>query len=156
MFAIQYNAMCVLTILIIASPVYLCCDVTPRCPPVAGADLDNVLQCSMRMSARSNPPTSPQYALAPPGPAKCLDISTVRWDKHTFNQTDLSSWFSVSPTPTDGLEDIPEDNSIGSQHKIVPKFSKTSTKEFGHRVSSAPSQWGATNGILVTVPFTSF
>ena len=38
------------------------------------------VQCSMRMSARSNPPTSPQYALAPPGPAKCLDISTVRSD----------------------------------------------------------------------------
>ena len=65
------------------------------------------------------------------------------------------SWALLSPTPTDGLEDIPEDNSILSlQHKIVPKFK--ASKEFGHRVASAPSQWGATNGILVTVPFTSF
>ena len=56
----------------------MCIYVTPRSSGAPGADLDNVLQCSMRMSARSNPPTSSQYALAPPGPAKCLDISTVR------------------------------------------------------------------------------
>ena len=73
----------------IVLPKYFCCDVTPltimmciyvtpRSSGAPGADLDNVLQCSMRMSARSNPPTSSQYALAPPGPAKCLDISTVR------------------------------------------------------------------------------
>jgi len=34
-------------------------------------------QCSMRMSARSNPPISPMFALPPPGPAKCLDIQTT-------------------------------------------------------------------------------
>ena len=31
-------------------------------------------QCSMRMSARANPPVSPMYSLPTPGPAKCLDI----------------------------------------------------------------------------------
>ena len=35
----------------------------------------------MRMSARANPPTSPQFALPPPGPAHCLDITLpgTRW-----------------------------------------------------------------------------
>ena len=49
------------------------------CPLVSLRAPDRVLQCSMRMSARANPPTSPQYALPPPGPAKCLDISTTRY-----------------------------------------------------------------------------
>ena len=98
------------------------------------------VQCSMRMSARSNPPTSPQYALAPPGPAKCLDISTVRWDLFIHPIDHIIDTDYCSPTPADGLEDIPEDNSISLQHKTVPKFSKTS-KEYCLRVSSAPSQW---------------
>lgn len=55
----------------LVSMLYLCPLESPRAP-------DRVLQCSMRMSARANPPTSPQYALPPPGPAKCLDISTTR------------------------------------------------------------------------------
>ena len=97
------------------------------------------VQCSMRMSARSNPPTSPQYALAPPGPAKCLDISTVRSDLFIHPTDHIIDTDYCSPTPADGLEDIPEDNSISLQHKTVPKFSKTS-KEYCLRVSSAPSQ----------------
>ena len=35
-------------------------------------------QCSMRMNARANPPTAPQFTLPPQGPHKCLDISTTK------------------------------------------------------------------------------
>ena len=34
-------------------------------------------QCSMRVNARANPPTAPQYSLPAQPPSKCLDISTT-------------------------------------------------------------------------------
>lgn len=79
-------------------------------------------QCSMRMSARANPPISPQYALPPPGPAHCLDIQTS----------------SPLPLSNESLDDIPEDPSVPSRQRQVPKFDKP--KEYLPRVSSAPSQ----------------
>lgn len=33
-------------------------------------------QCSMRVNARANPPTAPQFSLPSQPPSKCLDIST--------------------------------------------------------------------------------
>jgi len=79
-------------------------------------------QCSMRMSARANPPISPQYALPPPGPARCLDIQTT----------------SPVPHSSESLDDIPEDPTVPSRQRHVPKFEKN--KEYLPRVSSAPSQ----------------
>ena len=38
-------------------------------------------QCTMRMNARSNPPVAPQFALPPPAPTKCLDITTYEKSK---------------------------------------------------------------------------
>ena len=35
----------------------------------------------MRMNARSNPPVAPQFALPPPAPTKCLDITTYEKSK---------------------------------------------------------------------------
>ena len=95
----------------------------------------------MRMSARANPPTSPQFALPAPGPAKCLDISTTRLAFIFLTLIFMNAIFS-SPTPygNDGLEDIPEDSChIVLQQKTNPKFPKAS-KDYCHRVSSAPSQ----------------
>ena len=34
-------------------------------------------QCTMRINARANPPTAPQFALPSQPPSKCLDISTT-------------------------------------------------------------------------------
>ena len=59
----------------------------------------------MRMSARANPPVSPQYALPPAGPARCLDLTTA----------------SPLPGPAEQLEDIPEDPSILSRNKVKAK-----------------------------------
>ena len=35
-------------------------------------------QCSMRMNARANPPTAPQFTLPSQPPNRCLDISTTK------------------------------------------------------------------------------
>ena len=38
-------------------------------------------QCSMRVNARANPPTAPQFSLPSQPPSKCLDISTTKKDE---------------------------------------------------------------------------
>ena len=62
--------------------------------------------------------------------------------------TGLTSIVFYSPTPTDGLEDIPEDPSVQNQHKSVPRFSKSKEPQFCPRASSAPTQWGANQGVV--------
>ena len=74
----------------------------------------------MRMSARSNPPTSPQYALPPPPGPKCLDINT-----HS----------------TESLSDIPEDSVTPANTKKRLIANRVEKRREGYpRVASAPSQ----------------
>jgi len=91
------------------------------------------MKCSMRMSARANPPTSPQFALPPPGPAHCLDITLP----------------GTSPMPpgVDQLQEIPEDRSslVGSSRNraaaaaVACQRGQQQQREVFPRVSSAPS-----------------
>jgi len=79
-------------------------------------------QCSMRMSARANPPTSPQFALPPPGPAHCLDLTLP----------------GTSPSPQEQLQDIPEDRAGGGRSRAGHQRQERQ-REPVPRVASAPS-----------------
>ena len=55
-------------------------------------------QCSMRVNARANPPTAPQFTLPSQPPSKCLDISTTIKDKsdETIVQDAKKRWTAAA------------------------------------------------------------
>ena len=48
-------------------------------------------QCTMRINARANPPTAPQFSLPSQPPSKCLDISTNSNNKAEENSDSENS-----------------------------------------------------------------